>query len=313
MICRPSICREAPLLQRHRFIDNNCTSYNLFVESRRRGFALHGIATSMRLLIATCRAEAGPIEANAGEDMPEAEQRKRRGRPKRDEVVALDRAQIVTEALRLIDERGLEGFSLRELARALGVFPTALYWHMPGGRNAVLGAVAATAFTDVVPPAEDAVDDWESWVRALFTRYRDSLRKHPNIAPLLGAQIVSNTGVDMELVERILAALESAGFGGERLVDAYNTVVAGLLGYVTLELAPGPAEDASEWANAFEAEIRSVDASRFPRLSRNLDALANRAFIVRWQGGAEKPMTHSFDFYVETIITGLRALSRKIG
>ncbi|MCV9937205.1 TetR/AcrR family transcriptional regulator C-terminal domain-containing protein [Boseaceae bacterium BT-24-1] len=245
--------------------------------------------------------------------MPEAEQRKRRGRPKRDEVVALDRAQIVAEALRLIDERGLEGFSLRELARALGVFPTALYWHMPGGRNAVLGAVAATAFTDVVPPAEDAVDDWESWVRALFTRYRDSLRKHPNIAPLLGAQIVSNTGVDMELVERILAALESAGFGGERLVDAYNTVVAGLLGYVTLELAPGPAEDASEWASAFEAEIRGVDASRFPRLSRNLDALANRAFIVRWQGGAEKPMTHSFDFYVETIITGLRALSRKIG
>ena len=40
------------------------------------------------------------------------------------------------------------------------------------------------------------------------------------------------------------------------------------------------------------------------------DLLANRAFIVRWQGGAEKPLTHSFDFYVETIIAGLRTLSR---
>lgn len=253
----------------------------------------------------------GSTAASAGEVMQEAEQRKRRGRPRRDEVIALDRAQIVAEALRLIDERGLEAFSLRELARALGVFPTALYWHMPGGRNAVLGAVAATAFTDVVPPAEDAIGDWENWIRALFTRYRGSLRKHPNIAPLIGAQIVSNTGVDMELVERILAALEAAGFRGERLVDAYNTVVAGLLGYVTLELAPGPAEDASEWAKAFEADIRGVDAGRFPRLARNLDALANRAFIVRWQGGAEKPMTHSFDFYVEAIITGLRMLARK--
>lgn len=242
--------------------------------------------------------------------MQEAEQRKRRGRPRRDDVIALDREQIVAQALRLIDERGLEAFSLRELARALNVFPTALYWHMPGGRNAVLGAVAATAFTDVVPPAEDAVGDWENWVRALFVRYRDSLRKHPNIAPLLGAQIVSNTGVDIELVERILAALESAGFREERLRDAYNTVVAGMLGYVTLELAPGPAEDASEWAKAFEADIRGVDSDRFPRLARNLDLLANRAFIVRWQGGAEKPMTHSFDFYVETIIAGLRALSR---
>ncbi|WID94898.1 TetR family transcriptional regulator [Bosea vestrisii] len=242
--------------------------------------------------------------------MQEVEQRKRRGRPRRDEVVALDREQIVAEALRLIDERGLDAFSLRELARALGVFPTALYWHMPGGRNAVLGAVAATAFTNVVPPAEDAVDDWEKWIRALFVRYRESLRKHPNIAPLLGAQIVSNTGVDIELVERILAALESAGFRGERLRDAYNTVVAGMLGYVTLELAPSPAEDASEWAQAFEADIRGVDADRFPRLARNLDLLANRAFIVRWQGGAEKPMAHSFDFYVEAIIAGLRALSR---
>lgn len=242
--------------------------------------------------------------------MQEAEQRKRRGRPRRDEVVALDREQIVAEALRLIDERGLEAFSLRELARALGVFPTALYWHMPGGRNAVLGAVAATAFTDVVPPAADALDNWENWLRALFVRYRESLRQHPNIAPLLGAQIVSNTGVDMELVERILAALEAAGFRNERLLDAYNTVVAGLLGYVTLELAPAPAENASEWAQAFEAEIRDVDAGRFPRLARNLDLFANRAFIVRWQGGVDKPMTHSFDFYVETIIAGLRSLAR---
>lgn len=242
--------------------------------------------------------------------MQEADQRKRRGRPRRDEEIALDKEQIVGTALRLIDERGLETFSLRELARALGVFPTALYWHVPGGRNAVLGAVAATAFTDVVPPAVDAAVDWQNWLRELFARYRASLRKHPNIAPLLGAQIVSNTGVDLEIVERILTALEAAGFEGVRLRDAYNTVVAGMLGYVTLELAPGPSEDASEWAEVLEAKIRNADAGRFPRLTSNLDLFANRAFIVRWQGGAERPMTDSFDFYVETIIAGLRSLSR---
>lgn len=239
--------------------------------------------------------------------------RRPRGRPKRDQLANLDRDLIVAEAVRLIDERGLEAFSLRELARALGVFPTALYWHMPGGRNAVLGAVAATAFADVVPPAEDAARDWEEWLRALFVRYRTSLRRHPNIAPLLGAQIVSNTGVDFELVERILTALDAAGFRDERLVDAYNTVVAGMLGYVTLELAPSPLENASEWASAFEAEIRAADGERFPRLARNLDALANKAFIVRWQGGAEQPLTRSFGFYVETMIAGLRALSRQPG
>src|SRR5882757_8534491 len=226
---------------------------------------------------------------------------KRRGRPERSAKNALDREQIVASALALIDRDGLEGFSLRQLARHLGVFPTALYWHLPGGRNELLGDVAATAFHNVARPFKLG-DDWASWLRELFRRYRHSLHRHPNIAPLLGAQLVSNSGVNPDLVEQILTVLESAGFSGPRLIDAYNAVVAAMLGFVTLELAPVPDEDPTDWAVKFEDSIRSLDPGHFPHLTKYMNLMANRAFIVRWESGSRNPMNSGFELYLETVI-----------
>lgn len=224
----------------------------------------------------------------------------------RAEPAGLSRAQIVETALRLIDEAGLDAFSVREVARLLGVYPTALYWHLPGGRNALLAEAAAVALDDVAEPFVTG-GDWAAWIRGLFHRYRDSLRRHPNVAPLLGAQLVSNAGVNPQLVEQVLAALEAAGFAGDRLVAAYNAVIAAMLGYVTLELAPTPSDDPAGWAEAFESKIRTLSPADHPRLTGNLDRLANRAFIVRWQSGVEMPLTSGFDLYVEAFIAGLRA------
>ncbi|MBN8942959.1 MAG: TetR/AcrR family transcriptional regulator C-terminal domain-containing protein [Rhizobiales bacterium] len=223
----------------------------------------------------------------------------------RAEPVGLNRAQIVETALRLIDEAGLDAFSVREVARLLGVYPTALYWHLPGGRNTLLAEAAAAALDDVAEPFV-AGSDWAAWIRGLFHRYRESLRRHPNVAPLLGAQLVSNAGVNPQLVEQVLAALEAAGFAGDRLVAAYNAVIAAMLGYVTLELAPKPSDDPTGWAEAFEGKIRSLSPADYPRLTGNLDRLANRGFIVRWQSGVEVPLTSGFDLYVEAFIAGLR-------
>jgi TetR/AcrR family transcriptional regulator, tetracycline repressor protein len=229
----------------------------------------------------------------------------RAARSPRPEPVALSRERIVQAALKLIDESGLGNFSIREVARLLGVYPTALYWHIAGGRNALLAEVASTTLGDVAPPFA-AGDDWAHWIRTLFHRYRDSLRCHPNVAPLLGAQLVSNAGVDPALVERALSALDAAGFHGEKLVDAYNAVIAAMLGYVTLELAPVPIDDPYGWAQSFERKIRALSPSEYPHLVANLSRLANRAFIVRWQSGIEAPLAGGFNLYVEALIGGLQ-------
>lgn len=240
--------------------------------------------------------------------MAKRQANKRRGRPARLAESTLDRQRIVDAALALIDRDGLDGFSFRQLARHLGVFPTALYWHLPGGRNELLGEVAAIVFYDVSRPFLPG-NDWTIWLRHLFGRYRASLHQHPNIAPLLGAQLVSNSGVNPELIEQMLTALKAAGFRGQRLVDAYNAVVAAMLGFATLELAPVPAEDPTNWAAKFAQSMNALDPTKYPNLTDHMDLMANRAFITRWESGSQNPLDSGFELYVETVVKGLQALA----
>ena len=216
----------------------------------------------------------------------------------------LSRGQVAGAALACLDRKGLEKFSLREVARDLGVFPTAIYWHVPGGRNGLLAEVAAIVLDGVTPELTDSVS-WQDWLRTLFHRYRDAVRRHPNAAPLLGAQLVSNSGVQAEMVEGIVWALERGGFRESALVDAYNATVAGMVGFVTLEFARPPEEDTAAWEAAQQARVAAMTDGRHPALGRNATALTGRAFILRWKDGQDSPMDRSFAAFTDALLCGL--------
>jgi AcrR family transcriptional regulator len=229
------------------------------------------------------------------------------GRPQKRGVSAgLTREQIVETSLAVVDRIGVEKFSLRELGRELGVFPTAIYWHVKGGRNELLAEVASCALRDVDMPFDPGIS-WRNWLAELFRRYRRSLRQHPNVAPLLGAHLVSNGGVSLRLVENVLAALHAAGFRDMALADAYNAVIAAMLGFVTLELAPLPGEDAEAWASSLTDRLHSVSPLRYPLLAQQLPQLANSAFILRWTNGVERPLDSGFEAFIDSFLTGLEA------
>ena len=59
---------------------------------------------------------------------------------------------IVTAAAELIESIGPNGFSLRKLAKALGVGPTAIHFHFEGGVGFVFRAVAQQALAGVTRP-----------------------------------------------------------------------------------------------------------------------------------------------------------------
>ncbi len=217
---------------------------------------------------------------------------------------ALSKDRIVAAALALIDRNGAADFSLRDVARRLGVYPTAIYWHVPG-RNALIGEITALAMRDIVPPV--APRHWRAWLKGLFRRYRAAVRRHPNIAPLLGAQLVSNIGVDARMIEGMLSALTHAGYRGQGLVDAFNAVVAAMSGFVTMEFGPEPAENPRGWAADLERRIRALGTAEHPVLARHLPALANRAFILRWQNGTKVPLDSGFEAFIDSVIRGLAA------
>jgi AcrR family transcriptional regulator len=52
----------------------------------------------------------------------------------------LSRKAIVDAAIRILDVDGLDGFTMRRVAEALGTGPTSLYWHV-GSKDGLLDLV----------------------------------------------------------------------------------------------------------------------------------------------------------------------------
>jgi len=230
--------------------------------------------------------------------------RRRKGEPD----PSLSREAIVAAALALIDEEGLEAFSLRTLASRLGVYPTAIYWYVQN-RNDLLAQVVTHILAEDAPTKKRR--SWQHNLRDIFRRFRAAVRKHPNAAPLIGTQIVSNTNMDADFVENILATLVRSGLSEEALVRTYNSVVAALVGFVAQEFAPMPLEDRTQWQLAVQQRMLALDRSRYPALSEHLPLLSNRAFILRWQNGVEAPLDDSFDWHIDLMIAGIETLSQR--
>jgi TetR/AcrR family tetracycline transcriptional repressor len=217
----------------------------------------------------------------------------------------LTKEVIIAAALTQIDEDGLETFSLRTLAKRLAVYPTAIYWYVTS-RNRMLADVVALALGGV-PVAPNGVG-WQEYLRTLFNAYREAVRAHPNIAPLIGSQLVSNASVDLVFLEGLIKILSRAGFAGDSLVGAYNTIIAALVGFVTQEFAPLPVENTAQWREDMQARLGQVDPVQFPVLAANMTQLANRAFILRWESGTIAPLDRSFAIFVAAQIGGLESL-----
>lgn len=227
------------------------------------------------------------------------------GKPKRrGKQPGLTRELVIETALAAIDEDGLEAFSLRKVAVRLGVYPTAIYWYV-SSRNDLLAQTVAMLLDGLQQTPRRR--SWRSYIRDLFVSFRSAVAAHPHVAPLIGTQLVSNTGIGFGFAERLLAELSRAGLRGPSLVGAFNGVIASLVGFVAQEYAAAPAED-PEWGTAMQERLLKIDRERYPILAENLPNLANQAFTLRWRSGAEAPLDDSFTLYIEMVLAGIDAL-----
>jgi TetR/AcrR family transcriptional regulator, tetracycline repressor protein len=219
---------------------------------------------------------------------------------------ALDREWVIEAALAEIDANGVDSFSLRNLATRLGVYPAAIYWHVPT-KNHILAEVVGAVFRNVAP--KRGRQDWREYLRELFVRYRNSIRRHPNVSPLVGAHLVGNLSIDFDFVEGVLGALRDAGLSGASLAAGYNAVIASLIGFVIQEFSPIPENETAVWQSAIQKRLAEIDPAVHPVLAANLPLLANKAFILRWQNGSEAPLDKSFKIFIEQMIAGIESLS----
>ncbi len=218
-------------------------------------------------------------------------------------AVPLTKIAIVTAASRLIDQGGAKEFSMRSLAKAMGVYPAALYWHV-GEREQLLAAVGSRWMRGVVPPAMP--NDWESWFRDLSHRYRAACHRHPNIARLIGSEIFNGNG-GLSIADGIIAHLVASGIPDSEIIDSYNALTGSVVGFISLELAQLSEKNNPDWATNTATQIAGLDARQFPHLVHYMDRLTDRAFSLRWTSGVEKPLTESYEFLVDLLIDGIKS------
>ncbi|MDQ0750855.1 TetR/AcrR family tetracycline transcriptional repressor [Streptomyces africanus] len=151
----------------------------------------------------------------------------------------LDRRRVADTALRLLNEGGLDGLTLRAIARELDVKAPALYWHFKD-KQALLDEMATEMYRRMVAGASlDPADTWRErllktnrGLRAALLGYRD------------GAKVFSGsrfTGIEHAgQMEDNLRLFTAAGFTLAQAVRALTTTYLYTLGFVTEEQGVQP-------------------------------------------------------------------------
>jgi len=144
------------------------------------------------------------------------------------------RDDVVEGALRILDDLGLPDLTMRRLAAALDVQPSALYWHFPNKQTLLAELADRIVAARRVPAAADPAADWRDAVRGEAAALRDALLAYRD-----GAEVVSSTlalGLGSpETVDRLARAVARGGFDLETSRRAATALLHFVLGHVSHE------------------------------------------------------------------------------
>lgn len=173
--------------------------------------------------------------------------------------MALSRQDIARAGLRLLNDVGLNGLTLRLIAQELGVKAPALYWHMKN-KQELLDEMATQMYRDredlAAPPPDGT--DWEEvlagrarGLRRMMLAYRD------------GAKVFSGTFFTDQSSpnEEVVRFLVGRGFDPARVGRAIFTVYSYVIGFTIEEQAvyPLPGEVDERYPARMEALSERID------------------------------------------------------
>jgi TetR/AcrR family tetracycline transcriptional repressor len=188
----------------------------------------------------------------------------------------MTRTKIVLAAAAQIEKAGLDAFSMRGLAKSLGVAPTTISAHFKGGlldlKDEIVGALVA----DVAPPFQPKQEP-VPYIESVFFATLKALQGRPTLARLTILRLISDPLVAPALAERVLASLTALGVAPSYIAIAYRGTLQGLIGMILA--GPARAPDASTGMTAKP----SLSASEFAYIAKFREAvLADLAEAGSW-------------------------------
>ncbi|QLQ40419.2 TetR/AcrR family transcriptional regulator [Micromonospora robiginosa] len=186
--------------------------------------------------------------------------------------VPLTRAKIAATATRIADADGLDGLSLRKIAKELGVGPMRLYDYVLH-RSELLDLMVDAVYAGIAGTATQ--DGWRAAARALASATREAALDHEWFVDLLGAR--PHLGPHALAVGEATAAALARAPGVrdvddlQRALGAFNAYLVGALRREVTErrTARATGVDVSAWQSALGPYLtRMLDTGRYPTVAR---------------------------------------------
>ena len=201
----------------------------------------------------------------------------------------LDRDRVVRVALKLLDEVGLEGLSMRRLADRLGVKAASVYWHVRD-KEELLDLVFDRVIGEIEVPEPDPTR-WREQVAEVAREMRSVINSHRDIARVqLGRFPIGPNALTFS--ERLHAILRAGG-----LSDRASAYAGQLL---PLYVSAFGLEEGSELRSPSEEEtspedvldmirgyFESLPVERFPNLVALAGDITGGEFDERFEFGLE--------------------------
>ncbi|MET4098579.1 AcrR family transcriptional regulator [Agrococcus sp. UYP10] len=145
---------------------------------------------------------------------------------------------IAGAALRLVAKHG--DFTIPGVAAALGVHPSSLYHHLPGGRAAIVHRMREELYGSIdLGPALDTSEAPLERLRLWMRAYRAATARVPAVVPVLVGAPVEDFRT-LEIYEALFVILRDAGVPVEQRVACSAMVDALVLGSAVDAGSPAP-------------------------------------------------------------------------
>jgi TetR/AcrR family transcriptional regulator, tetracycline repressor protein len=210
----------------------------------------------------------------------------------RKRAAGLTRPTIIQTALRLLDQVGLDGLTVRRLAAELGVQSPALYWHFRS-KQELLDQMADAIIRAAGMGPPDHGESWQDWLIRRARAYRRSVLAHRDGARLVaGAQWLNPATIRM--FDEELTAMVGRGFTPVLALRTISALAYYVNGFVLQE-------------QASRREVAERPPDQLAALAELLDGGASAPLLVAIREGGSPLGEEAFKHGLRALIDGTAA------
>ncbi len=203
----------------------------------------------------------------------------------------LTRQRVVQAAIQHADAAGLEGLTMRHLAKALNAAPMALYRHV-SSRDDLIDAMIDVVFSEITLPLGGA--GWKQAMRERALSLRDALSRHRWAIALMESRRHPGPA-NLRHHDAVIGKLRAAGFDVAMVAHAYSLLDGYIYGFALTKMNM-PIDTPAEIDAMAQDMFEPFPANEYPNLT---EFITNHVLKPGYDHAQE------FEYGLDVILDGL--------